>query len=52
MAPREEYRLIAAFQAIQGYVFHGAFVGALVAVLNVAPRTPPLRRTVKFQFSR
>ena len=41
MAPREAYRLVAAFQAIQGYVFLGAFVGTLVAVFNVAPRTPP-----------
>ena len=41
MVPREEYRLVAAFQAIQGYVFLGAFVGTLVAVFNVVPRTPP-----------
>ncbi|MXY33864.1 MAG: two pore domain potassium channel family protein [Boseongicola sp. SB0676_bin_33] len=40
LAPREEYRLVAAFQAIYGYVFLGAFVGTLVTVFNAAPRAP------------
>lgn len=34
MAPREEYRLVAAFQAIYGYLFLGALVGMLVTVFN------------------
>ncbi len=38
MAPREEYRLTAAFQAIFGYVFLGALVGMLVTVFNAATR--------------
>lgn len=40
MAPREEYRLVAAFQAIYGYVFLGAFVGTLVTAFSAAPRSP------------
>ncbi len=34
MAPHEEYRLVAAFQAIYGYLFLGALVGMLVAVFK------------------
>lgn len=34
MVPREEYRLVAAFQAIIGYLFLGALVGMLVTVFN------------------
>ncbi len=34
MAPREEYRLVAGFQAIYGYLFLGALVGVLVALFN------------------
>ena len=34
MAPREEYRLVATFQAIYGYLFLGALVGTLVALFN------------------
>ena len=40
LAPREEYRLVAAFQAIYGYVFLGIFVGTLVKIFSGAIRTP------------
>ena len=40
MVPREEYRLVSAFQAIYGYVFLGAFVGTLVAMVSGPVKAP------------
>ena len=37
MAPREEYRLVAAFEAIYGYLALGALAGMAVALFNRQP---------------
>ena len=34
IAPREEYRLVAAFQALYAYLFLGVLVGTVVAAFN------------------
>ena len=41
LSPRDEYRLVAALQALYGYVFLGLFVGTAVTVFSGAIRTPP-----------
>ena len=44
LAPREEYRLVAAFRAIFGYLFLGLMLAVLAAIIiravNATARTP------------